>query len=373
MSVFFVQGKGWRWDFTLKGTRHTGAWFETKKQATKAMTKAREEALNPTILETKSTEPIPKDMGFKELLNRRLDYVKVYNSQRHYTDHVYLAKRWAKLWENHICSEVTGDMIQSYLLKRARQTSGFTANKELRYLRAVFNFGMHPIRDWIKHNPTRGIQFFPVDKRIKYVPPKEDVLRVILAAPPDVQDYLWTIALTMGRMSEINRLTWQEVNLVGRHVILYTRKKRGGHRTPRKVPMNEKLYSVLSHRHANRKKDIPWVFWHKYWSRRQEKWIVGPFEDRNSIMTSLCTKAGVNYFRYHALRHFGASLMEQANVPIGSIQRILGHENRATTEIYLHSIGDSEREAMRVLNDGFESFSHMDSHMEKKGATDRNL
>jgi integrase len=65
--------------------------------------------------------------------------------------------------------------------------------------------------------------------------------------------------------------------------------------------------------------------------------------------------------------------MEQANVPIESIQRLLGHENRATTEIYLHSIGDSEREAMRVLNDGFESFSHTNSHTNAKGVTDRNL
>ncbi|MCK4989698.1 MAG: tyrosine-type recombinase/integrase [Bacteroidales bacterium] len=83
-------------------------------------------------------------------------------------------------------------------------------------------------------------------------------------------------------------------------------------------------------------------------------------------MKSLCSKAGVKYFRYHALRHFGASLLEQANIPIGSIQRILGHENRSTTEIYLHSIGESERDAMNVLNDGFKDFSHTDSHTNKK-------
>lgn len=79
-------------------------------------------------------------------------------------------------------------------------------------------------------------------------------------------------------------------------------------------------------------------------------------------MTTLCTNAGVKYFRYHALRHFGASMLDQANVPIGSIQRILGHENRATTEIYLHSIGDSERRAMDILDENFERFSHTDSH-----------
>jgi len=65
--------------------------------------------------------------------------------------------------------------------------------------------------------------------------------------------------------------------------------------------------------------------------------------------------------------YHGASLLEQANVPIGSIQRILGHANRTTTEIYLHSIGESERQAMDVLNERFENFSHTESHTNEKG------
>ena len=35
--------------------------------------------------------------------------------------------------------------------------------------------------------------------------------------------------------------------------------------------------------------------------------------------------------------------MDQAEVPLASVQRILGHENRTTTEIYLQRLGDSER------------------------------
>ena len=82
-------------------------------------------------------------------------------------------------------------------------------------------------------------------------------------------------------------------------------------------------------------------------------------------MRSLCKKAGVKYFRYHPLRHLGASILDHANVNIGSIQRILGHENRTTTEIYLHSIGETEREAMSIFENASQ-VSHTVSHTEEK-------
>ena len=80
-------------------------------------------------------------------------------------------------------------------------------------------------------------------------------------------------------------------------------------------------------------------------------------------MQKLCEKAGVRYFRYHPLRHSGASTMDNNHVPIGSIQRILGHENRTTTEIYLHSIGDQEREAIAIY-ENVRKNSHIESHTE---------
>ena len=364
MSIYSVKGKGWRYDFTLEGTRHTKGWFKRKQDAQKAVTLKKEELKNPApVIEAPET---PIDMVFLDLVNCRLDYVKAYNSERHYTDHLYLAKRWVKEWGKRKCIEITPTMIQNYLLKRFRQTSGYTANKELRYIRALFNFAMHPTRDWMDFNPTRGIEFFPVEKRIKYVPPKKDVLQVILAADPDTQDYLWTIALTMGRMGEVNRLAWHDVNFEARCVTLYTRKKKGGHLTPRSVPMTGKLYEVLARRFENRDAEKPWIFWHRYWSRKNGRWVEGPYAERKKIMKTLCEKTGVKYFRYHALRHYGASMLDSAKVPIGSIQRILGHENRATTEIYLHSVGEGERHAMDILDDGFKTFSHMDSHTDKK-------
>jgi integrase len=167
-------------------------------------------------------------------------------------------------------------------------------------------------------------------------------------------------------MSEVNRLTWSDVNFDDRYLLLYTRKKRGGHFTPRKVPMPDKLHDVLSRRYAMRDKKKPWVFWHRYWDLKRNEWVEGPYLDRKKIMKTLCKKAGVRYFRFHALRHFGASMLDHARVPISSIQRILGHENRSTTEIYLHSIGESEREAMKVFDREIDEKSHTESHTEKE-------
>jgi integrase len=97
--------------------------------------------------------------------------------------------------------------------------------------------------------------------------------------------------------------------------------------------------------------------------RKTQSTIEGPYGDRKKIMKSLCKEARVKYFRFHPLRHAGASIMDGNNVPIGAIQRILGHENRRTTEIYLHSLEDSEREAMAVYEQAREN-SHTNSHTE---------
>ncbi len=53
--------------------------------------------------------------------------------------------------------------------------------------------------------------------------------------------------------------------------------------------------------------------------------------------------------------------MDVNSVPIGAIQRILGHESRKSTEIYLHSIGDEERNAISIYERAREK-SHTVSH-----------
>ncbi len=341
MSIYFKKGAGWRYDFILQGNRCTKAGFKTKAAARQAAAKKREEIENPPpVVET------PTDMAFLELINLRLDYVKAYKSHTYYLEHFYLAKRLVKIWGKMNCKDLTIRMVQAYLIKRGR-VSANTANRDLRYLRATFNFGIK--QGLITTNPSNGLEFMPVERKLKYIPSKEDVAKVLLAAEPEVQDYLVAIMNTLARVGEINRLTWEDVDFEQRWVVLRTRKKRGGHLTPRKVPMTTRLYEMLLKRHKKRDRGKPWVFWGRHWSRKAGAFVEGPYQHRTNLMAKLCQRAGVRHFGFHALRHFGASVLDRANVPIGTIQRILGHENRTTTEIYLHSMGEAEREAMLVF------------------------
>jgi len=298
-------------------------------------------------------------MGFLELVNRRLDHVKAYKSESYYMTYLYLARRWTKKWKNFSVADINQVMVENHILERNKISSN-AANKDLRYLRATFNYGIK--KKWIKSNPTNGIDFIPGAKKIKYIPPAEDLEKIFSYASSDIRDYLCTINDTMARVNEVNNLQWSDVDFNNRYVVLYTRKKKNGNLTPRKVPMTQRLFEILSRRFKNRSATMPWVFWHSYIDQITGKKISGPYKYRGTILRTLCKQAGVLYFGgFHALRHSGATIMDNNSVPIGSIQRILGHENRNTTEIYLHSLGNSERDAIDVFEKAIQK-SHTDSH-----------
>lgn len=176
-----------------------------------------------------------------------------------------------------------------------------------------------------------------IDKKSRRIPTQDEIDKVFEVATTEQRDYLWCLRDTLARSREINGLTWDDIDFKNKTVTLYTRKKRYGTKTPRIIPMTNILFIILSDRYTRRDPDIPWVFWHRYRSRKTYEIILAPYQDRKKFMRTLCKKAKVPYFRFHPIRHAGASLMDKIQIPITSIQHLLGHENRKTTEIYLHT------------------------------------
>lgn len=285
-------------------------------------------------------------MFFADLIASRLAYVEGYNSVCHGREYRYMAGRWLVEWASIEADDITLEMVERFLLGR-RKKSALAANKDLRYLKATFNWGIK--RGYCRRNPVIGLPLFPVSKRVKKVPTVNDLDRLLSVALGEDYDYILTLRDTLARVGEVNQMLWDDVFFAEGYLVLYTRKKRGGHLTPRKVFLTGRLRECLESRFKARKSGDKWVFTNRYFSRKVGRWVVGPYQDRKTLMSKLCKAAGLDYFRYHAIRHSGASALEKAGVSITAIQVILGHESRLTTEIYLHSVGQSEREAMTIF------------------------
>lgn len=288
--------------------------YETREQALIAEAEVRKQKTNT---------------DFIKLCESRLEEIEINRSQKHFKENLKLIKNLISIWTG----EITRQTIETYLNQIA-QKSHQTANKRLRLIKALFNHGIE--RGYLYLNPAKGIKPFSASPKKRYVPIWEDVEKVIKLSG-DFKPYLLTIKNTLGRAGEINQLLWEDVDLQQRTITLTTRKARNSDLTSRKVYINDELLAVLGEPKTElvfpHPENVAKIYWH-----------------RLDTLYRLCDEAKVKRFSFHALRHYGASKLAEAGIPITDIQRILGHQRTTTTDIYLRSLTPSLKEAMEHLS-----------------------
>jgi integrase len=317
MSVYRVK-TGWKYDFQKHGKRFTKTGFPTKEKARTAEAKAREKA---KLIRT----------DFTELCGKRLDEIKLNRTKKHYEENQRLFKNLVERWATK--KEIKRDDVENYLNEVALESKQ-KANKQLRLIKALFNFALE--REWLDSNPASRIKPFSYEPQRKYVPPQGDILKVLSAASPKKKLYLLFLIHTAARMREINYLKWTDIN--GGYVVLRTRKAKNSVLTDRRVPINQTLREVIE--------QLP----------RTSEWVFPnpkgkPMDYQRRLLKRLTKKAKVRYFSYHALRHFAASKMADAGTPITDIQAVLGHTRPTTTDIYLRTLKPSLAGATKVLEE----------------------
>lgn len=204
---------------------------------------------------------------------------------------------------------------------------------------------------FIQDNPFAGLELFPCDKprESKRTPTSKELDRIIEAARPKHRPYLWVLRETLARSIEVHRLTWQRVNFEKWYVELKTYKKKGRELVLRQVPMTQKLYEVLSELHAEHDPSMEWVFWCRSYNHKTQRVEVGPYKGgRYAMRKNTCKRAGVDYYSFHCFRASGASVMDNSGAILSRIQRVLGHSDRRSTEIYLKKLRDVERDGMDI-------------------------
>lgn len=320
MTVYKHQGK-WRFEFWKNGIKHRKGGYETREQAKFGEVEVR-----------KNLKRI--NMDFIKLCESRLEELELKRTAKHFKENKQLITNLVTRWGNK--KEITRDDAEAYIKEIARKSRN-KANKHIRLVKALFGHGVK--RGWLLYNPVTGIERYPVTPKKRYIPSKEDLKKVLSVAKSMDRLYLLTVAHTMGRITAINQLKWEDVHFEESYVSLFTRKAKNSDLKEIRIPMNSVLRSALE--------QIPNTSAYVFVNPD----TGNPFNYRSKFLRTLCKKAQVKYFSFHALRHFGASLLDNEGVALTDIQKILGHERATTTDHYLQSLRGSAKEAIKKLED----------------------
>ena len=369
MTVWFEEWKGkkgYRYQFMYRGVRYSSGYHPTKREATAAEADHRKRVNTPPKEEKTVT-------AFSDIAKKYLDYSERKHAKQTYQ---YKAYVYASFIEHHgdlPFDHITPQQIHEYLNTRP---SNHNYNAHRKDLSAVWTFAKRQLNIDIP-NPCSILEKMPHTPKAKNIPPEDVILKLIMAANPetDEQDLLLVVIHTLGRIDEVLRMKWEDVNFEKRTVTLWTRKRKDGAYESDALPMGDDLCRILKKRWEEKTQGM-WVFYNDDTNDR--------YYHRPKLMASLCKRAGIPpigkgvrrvhgkvkevdlYIGFHALRHFMASyLADQEKVGVKAVSGLLRHKNLRTTEIYLHSIDEGQRVAIDKIQGKFtpeKSNLHGDLH-----------
>jgi integrase len=331
----------WRYSFEHQKKTYAGGGFKTKGEARSAReTRRKEVKEKPQAPE----ERIDTDSSFSVIAAQYLDWSLKRHAKKTYEYKRTVYREFLKACGDPPIDSITPHALHSYLNTRP---SVHNYNVHRKELCALFSFAVRNLQI-IDHSPCWNLEKLPEEPARKAVPTEEEFVRIMLAANSEQRTLLIILKNTLARIDEILRLRWEDVNFEGRYVALWTRKRKGGNLEARYIPMNDELHGVLSSMWKRREQNN-FVFWNT--NRNNPGIEPGRYVRRPKMMASICRRAGVPHYGFHAIRHFVATyLHDKEKISTAVIGTLLGHKSKRTTEIYLHPVDESARIAVGKLD-----------------------
>jgi integrase len=337
MPAYDKKSKTWTGRVRVSGSpQRVKHGFQTKSAASEWELLVKSEIRIPT--------PEKTDLIFSEACQKYLEYC----DKRFQNNTVRYKATAFRQFITHVghdpgIDEVNIKIVASYLDKVFDEANGKTANRVLREIKALFNWLI--TNEFATHNPALKIKRYGEKKFVKYIPPIEDIKAVILAASPEEQDFISFVLYTGARLSEVLRLTWEDVNFDLGTARLWTRKRRDGSYEFDEFRVSGTLIGTLKRRFDKRNKESMYVF------PRQDG-EMGSKNTWDKIMPRLCKKARVKPFGFHSIRHYYASvLMDSGKMSLVEIQKQLRQKRASTTDAYLQELRAGDSVAADVIDE----------------------
>lgn len=230
-------------------------------------------------------------------------------------------------------SQLNSEMIREYhqvLLEKGYAPA--MANKLPIIITVIYSTAKRMKVPGSERNPANDVKLFTVNARERYLT-GEETQRLMDAVDQSLNSllkpFLSLLLLSGARKREILDARWEHISLE-RKTIWVPLSKIG---TSRYIYLSAQAIEVI--RSLPRYPNCPWLI-------PNPKTLL-PYSDAGLFVAwnNARKRAGLADVRLHDLRHTAASVMVQANVPIFTVSRILGHTQIKTTQRYSHLAEDT--------------------------------
>lgn len=248
---------------------------------------------------------------------------------------------WTENFGLYSLAEVTPAVIaegRDQLL--AKGLAGETVNRYLAPLSHAFTVAIKEY-GWVTENPVMKVRKCKVNQgRLRYLS-IEEIQRLLAACRQSENPYLYPVvilALSTGmRKSEIMYLTWRQIDLQQEQILLEKTKNRERRALPLQGEAKKELLKLCSEK-----------------SPQDSLLFAGqdgqrPFYLQRAWQAAL-TRAEIQDFHFHDLRHTAASYLAMAGVDMPTIAEILGHKTLAMVKRYVHLSDGHKSKALLHLD-----------------------
>lgn len=282
--------------------------------------------------------------SYDEMVNKYLKHLENMDSSPHTVRHyrttlrefgMFLQKKWGT---EILLEDIRLQDLSSYLsYKKEQGTCGRTRRN---YIITFRSFWKYLVRHkYTTDNPSLQLEDIRVPKKERiYLTMAEMQQFLDVIDRPIIYAACSTICYSGLRISELCQMKLKDVNFTRDviHVVCGKGKK------DRIIPLNTELKQILeNYINHDRNPNSKYLFSSATSGRLSHQYL-------NQMIHRYAKQAGVNpKISAHCLRHSFASALVAKGAPITSIQRLLGHTDLKTTNIYMHV---DQKDLIRTVN-----------------------
>lgn len=220
-----------------------------------------------------------------------------------------------------------------------------TINKYMTYMRVVFAYCVNDL-DILDFNPMAKVKKLSEKNARKRCLELNEIAKLLNACKKaDYELYLCVLIalLAVARKGEIIHLTWGTVNLGEKGVFIFLNTKNG---TDRGVPMCDFIKNeLIAFKAKNKIRSLNNDYIFRTPDGKPKESLIG------KLFPKIVKQCGIEDFRFHDLRHTGASWQAKEGISQPITQALLGHKTSNMTNRYTHLDVEHLRNAINITGD----------------------